>query len=90
MSQKIHPIGLRVGLHRKWNNSWFETQKHYTQILHESFLLEKLLKSLLNYNFHKKALLINCKFIKHSYDSLIIIVFFYRYRYKKNFTKKYY
>jgi len=25
MGQKTHPIGLRVGLHRKWASSWYGT-----------------------------------------------------------------
>lgn len=24
MGQKTHPIGLRVGLHRKWNTTWYQ------------------------------------------------------------------
>ncbi len=23
MGQKVHPIGFRVGIHRKWNTSWY-------------------------------------------------------------------
>lgn len=27
MGQKAHPIGLRVGIHRKWESSWYGSTK---------------------------------------------------------------
>ena len=29
MGQKTHPIGLRVGSHRKWSSSWYNYEKGF-------------------------------------------------------------
>lgn len=34
MGQKIHPVGLRLGITRTWDSRWFE-KKHYIEWLHE-------------------------------------------------------
>jgi small subunit ribosomal protein S3 len=34
MGQKIHPVGLRLGITRTWDSRWFE-KKHYIDWLHE-------------------------------------------------------
>ncbi len=34
MGQKIHPVGLRLGITRTWDSRWFE-DKHYKEWLHE-------------------------------------------------------
>ena len=34
MGQKIHPVGMRLGITRTWDSRWFE-KKHYVDWLHE-------------------------------------------------------
>jgi small subunit ribosomal protein S3 len=34
VGQKIHPVGLRLGITRTWDSRWFE-KKHYVEWLHE-------------------------------------------------------
>ena len=34
MGQKIHPVGLRLGITRTWESRWFE-KKNYKLWLHE-------------------------------------------------------
>lgn len=40
MGQKIHPVGLRLGITRTWDSRWFE-KKHYREWLHEDAKIRK-------------------------------------------------
>jgi len=40
MGQKIHPVGLRLGITRTWDSRWFE-KKHYREWLHEDVAIRK-------------------------------------------------
>lgn len=40
MGQKIHPVGLRLGITRTWDSRWFE-KKHYKDWLHEDVQIRK-------------------------------------------------
>jgi small subunit ribosomal protein S3 len=42
MGQKIHPVGLRLGITRTWDSRWFE-KKHYRLWLHEDAAIRKYL-----------------------------------------------
>ncbi|MCA9724962.1 MAG: KH domain-containing protein, partial [Kurthia sp.] len=47
MGQKVHPIGLRVGVIRDWESRWY-AEKDYATLLHEDIkvrnYIEKTLK----------------------------------------------
>jgi small subunit ribosomal protein S3 len=40
MGQKIHPVGMRLGITRTWDSRWFE-KKHYIDWLHEDVAVRK-------------------------------------------------
>jgi small subunit ribosomal protein S3 len=40
MGQKIHPVGLRIGITRTWDSRWFE-KKNYASWLHEDVAIRK-------------------------------------------------
>jgi small subunit ribosomal protein S3 len=40
MGQKIHPVGLRLGITRTWDSRWFE-DKNYANWLHEDVAIRK-------------------------------------------------
>jgi small subunit ribosomal protein S3 len=42
MGQKIHPVGLRLGITRTWDSRWYE-KKQYTAWLHEDVAIRKYL-----------------------------------------------
>ncbi|NUM81006.1 30S ribosomal protein S3 [bacterium] len=44
MGQKTHPIGLRLGVIRTWNSSWFD-EKHFADKLHEDLKLREYLRN---------------------------------------------
>ena len=43
MGQKVHPIGLRLGIVHTWSSKWF-SEKQYGQFLHEDLWIRRYLK----------------------------------------------
>ncbi len=43
MGQKVHPIGLRLGIIKTWESRWF-SQKNYAALLHEDIRIRKIVK----------------------------------------------
>lgn len=41
MGQKVHPIGFRTGISRKWLANWFAEGEEYKRCLHEDLLLRR-------------------------------------------------
>jgi small subunit ribosomal protein S3 len=45
VGQKVHPIGLRLGITRTWDSRWFE-RKNYREWLHEDLRMREIVASL--------------------------------------------
>jgi small subunit ribosomal protein S3 len=43
LGQKVHPIGLRLGIVKTWESRWF-AEKKYAEYIHEDYSLRKFLK----------------------------------------------
>jgi len=43
MGQKVHPVGLRLGIIKTWDSRWF-SQKNYAELLHEDIKIRKIVK----------------------------------------------
>jgi len=43
LGQKVHPIGLRLGIVKTWESRWF-AEKNYAEYIHEDYTLRKFLK----------------------------------------------
>lgn len=43
MGQKVHPIGLRLGVTRTWDSRWY-AEKDYVKLLHEDLKIRRFLK----------------------------------------------
>jgi small subunit ribosomal protein S3 len=43
LGQKVHPIGLRLGIIRSWDSKWF-AKKQYANLVHEDAKIRKFLK----------------------------------------------
>src|SRR6476646_8450698 len=41
MGQKVHPIGLRLGINRTWDSRWFAGKAEYGTLLHEDIKIRK-------------------------------------------------
>ena len=44
MGQKINPIGLRLGINRGWDSTWFAKKKDFGKYLIEDFKIRKYKK----------------------------------------------
>ena len=44
MGQKVHPIGMRVGIIRDWDAKWY-AEKEYASYLHEDLPIRKLVQT---------------------------------------------
>ncbi len=44
MGQKVHPIGMRVGIIRDWDAKWY-AEKEYAEFLHEDLRIRKFITS---------------------------------------------
>ena len=43
MGQKVHPVGLRLGIVNTWNSRWFAS-KGYAEQLHEDIKVRAFIK----------------------------------------------
>ncbi len=43
MGQKVHPVGLRLGINKTWQSRWY-AEKNYADFLHEDLKLKKFIK----------------------------------------------
>lgn len=43
MGQKVHPIGLRLGINKTWQSHWY-AEKHYANFLHEDLKIKEFVK----------------------------------------------
>lgn len=43
MGQKVNPIGLRIGINKTWDSTWFADKRSYSKILHKDLALRKFL-----------------------------------------------
>lgn len=42
MGRKVHPIGFRLGVNKRWNSRWFATKGQYADQLHEDRAIRKM------------------------------------------------
>lgn len=86
MGQKTHPHGLRVGIHRKWNYSWYGDSLESKNLFFQQRSVEELLKTLLYlYTYTRISsvrciLLVDIKLFKYSMRQVFLFVLFYKFR----------
>ena len=44
MGQKINPVGLRLGINRGWDSTWFAKKKDFGKYLIEDFKIREYIK----------------------------------------------
>ena len=44
MGQKVHPVGIRLGISTDWNSTWYAGSQDYANYLNEDMAVRKLLK----------------------------------------------
>ena len=82
MGHKAHPVGLRLGIHRKWKSCWFFDSKNYTKFIHLNLNIDKFFKGYL-YFYGIRTLLLKSQIIKLASNHIFIFLFYYRFRKKK-------
>ncbi len=70
MGQKVHPVGLRLGINKTWKSKWFVDPREYAQTLHEDLRLRKILASLPE---TKNAEIAEVEIIRHPQRITLII-----------------
>jgi len=89
MGQRIHPNGLRVGVNRKWNSTWFASGLEWKNLFFYQKEVENFFKALFYYYPYtkisktKKILLFDVKIFKYTLNKLFIFIFFYKLRTKR-------
>lgn len=86
MGQKIHPHGLRVGITRKWNSSWFASGLEWKKLFFYQKEVENFFKVLFYFypytkiSRRKRVLLFDVKLFKFNLSKIFIFIFFYKFR----------
>jgi hypothetical protein len=89
MGQKIHPHGLRVGITRKWNSSWFSSGIEWKKLFFYQKEVENFFKVLFYFypytkiSKRKRVLLFDVKLFKYTLTKIFLFVFFYKLRTKR-------
>jgi len=89
MGQKIHPHGLRVGLTRKWNSTWFASGLEWKKLFFYQKEVENFFKVLFYFypytkiSKRKRVLLFDVKLFKYDLTKIFLFVFFYKFRTKR-------
>ncbi|MEK7523457.1 MAG: 30S ribosomal protein S3 [Patescibacteria group bacterium] len=48
MGQKVHPIGLRLGINRTWDSKWYANKHNFAKTLHQDIQLRKFVEKKLS------------------------------------------
>jgi small subunit ribosomal protein S3 len=48
MGQKVHPIGIRLGIIKDWTSKWYADSKHYADLLNKDLAVRSFLKKRLS------------------------------------------
>lgn len=89
MGQKIHPHGLRVGINRKWNGTWFAEGNEWKDLFFHQKQVEQFFKTFFylypytKMSTTKRLLLVDLKMFKYSSRFLFLFIFFYKMRTKR-------
>ena len=37
MGQKVHPVGIRLGITKDWSSKWYATSKDFPTFIHQDY-----------------------------------------------------
>jgi hypothetical protein len=84
--QKVHPVGWRVGVHRKWKHNWFQENKNYTRFLLINLNLEKIIQNIFYYH-QKNILILKFRILGFMLNQLFLEIFFWKQKAKRKKKK---
>ncbi|MDG2435231.1 MAG: 30S ribosomal protein S3 [Gammaproteobacteria bacterium] len=71
MGQKVHPIGIRLGISKKWSSNWFsDSSIKFSKNVHQDFLIRELLNKKL-----KDAAVSNIHIERSSDNNVTVTIF---------------
>lgn len=85
--QKVNPIGWRVGVHRKWKQTWFQEKKEYSRFLINNINLQNLINSAFFYN-QKNVVILNTRILGNVNNEYFFEMFFFKKRFRHKRKKK--
>ncbi len=94
MGQKTHPHGLRVGIHRKWNYSWYGVGAEGKNLFFQQRFVEEIFKTWMSLyvctrlSAVRRILLVDLKLYKEGQNQFFIFVFYYKFRTKRRRQKQ--
>jgi hypothetical protein len=94
MGQKSHPTGVRVGINRKWNTTWFAEGDAYKSSFFAQYQVEQFLKSFFYFYSSvksskiKRVWLVDLKWFTSGVYQVYIFIFFYKFKTKKRKLRK--
>ena len=44
MGQKVHPIGIRLGITKDWDSKWYADSQAFPELVHTDFKIRQFLK----------------------------------------------
>jgi small subunit ribosomal protein S3 len=44
MGQKVHPIGIRLGITKDWDSKWYADSREFPALVHSDFKIRQFLK----------------------------------------------
>ncbi|MBI79271.1 MAG: 30S ribosomal protein S3 [Pseudomonadota bacterium] len=44
MGQKVHPVGIRLGITKDWSSKWYATSKDFPTFIHQDYQIREFLK----------------------------------------------
>lgn len=86
MGQKTHPIGLRIGIYRKWNTTWFAEKNDYKTSFFAQLQVEQFFKFFFYFYSYtkisktKRVWLVDLKWYRLGVLQVYIFIFFYKFR----------
>ena len=45
MGQKVHPIGIRLGITKEWSSKWYADSRNYPEYVYQDHRVRELLRS---------------------------------------------
>lgn len=85
--KKVNPVGWRVGVHRKWKNSWFQEKNNYARFLLNNLNINELVSNTLYYN-HKNLSLLKSRVIGLNNNQLYIELYYFQKKIRNKRKKK--
>ena len=89
MGQKSHPTGVRVGIYRKWNTTWFAEGEAYKSSFFAQHQAEQFFKSFFYFysstksSKTKRVWLVDLKWFRSGLYQLYVFIFFYKFKSRK-------